>query len=631
MAVHDAKYFQAIYKSAEFYYKDIAYGDKLATFADVKVGNTNYRIFKYYDFRVLQHYAPSLSGYTIDDLIKQLYNFRLHPNQEPPELTKLLDEKNPQVFLSEESTKEREDINNLPPKEQAAAVKEWVSKQAPPSAPKQPKIVRVPKEKTEKAEEEAEETEEVSKDQVAQQPQEQPPPAQPSQPAAPPSMPQVPSPGISIPRRVPLSRETEEAGVGARQRVARAPGFFRRGLGGLGRRIAPGVGGLGNFALSNGSKLANFGADSIGRLNRLRFSTASNLKKATSRRVILILLLALGGFGLISGLQPGGILNPTGQQNQVKITKTGDPVVANGAQISYQITVTYIGSGTADIGVVDPIPENTNYIKDSGSNSPILEPPDNPKIIRWQLKGLLPNQPKILSFKVLPTENDAWVINNNYRAIITSSTGSGKGLISVTSGDLVSVFNQATNNAGIPAALLMAIGRTERGGDFYDYSNEEVRKFSRVSWWEGLESEAPIKEDNHPDILRGYGFNTCQYRSDCASGADVRGAMQFELNTWNGIRGDLSFIDGHEPDRRNLTDIIFGAALLIKNRAQSLGRTPITWDEQTIRTVGRMYCLPAAGREPERIKTSACGWYKPGDLTYDDRVWNYYNEFLGKP
>lgn len=176
---------------------------------------------------------------------------------------------------------------DLPPSQPTPATSPKVRTQKPP-----PQIKK-------KAEEEAAETEEVPKEQVAQ-PKEQPQPAQPPQPTPPPSMPQMPStPGI------PVSR-------GVRQTVTRRPGFLRRGLGGLGRRIAPGVGSLGNFALSNGGKLLNSGANAIQRLGSLRSGAAANLKKAASRRVIWIVLLFLLGGGLITGLLPGGVLNPTG-------------------------------------------------------------------------------------------------------------------------------------------------------------------------------------------------------------------------------------------------------------------------------------------------------------------------------
>lgn len=368
---------------------------------------------------------------------------------------------------------------NLPP-----------SQAPPPSVPKPQKVVRVPKEEIEK-EKEAEETEEVPKEQVAQQPQEQPSPSQPSQPAAPPSIPQVPSPGISIPRKVSKPQEAE-----IRETVTQRPGLVRRGFQGVGRRITPAfgraVGGVGNFALSNGAKLANFGADSIARLNRLRFSTASNLKKATSRRAIWIILLFLLGGGLVLGLFPGGPLNPTGQQNQVKITKTGDPVVANGAQINYQITVTYLDSGTADVEVVDTYDPNTSPIEASISDGGKID--EVAKTIKWQIKALSSGQTKVVRVATLPTKDNFWAVNN-IQGVISAVTGVGGGQIASCTfyrggdgakkeedaglrfriAEWPALINEVASKVGVPSSVIAGLLRVECPTCFYSQDPSYIR------------------------------------------------------------------------------------------------------------------------------------------------------------
>jgi hypothetical protein len=204
----------------------------------------------------------------------------------------------------------------------------------------------------------------------------------------------------------------------------------------------------------------------------------------------------------------------------------------------------------------------------------------------------------------------------NEGCVVSTEGGSGgsagRTYIDIKSTTLKEIFKEAAEKIGVPVAMLKAIARIEAGRVF-GYSDQEVSNFSTYGWWLGLTSEAPTLNGNDPLIIRGLGYNTCKYRNDCFSGADVRGVMQFEINTWRGIERQIDF--GHQADRRVIPDAVVGAAKLIKNHALAKGETSASgWSEEVVKYVAGRYC--------GNPKSSACGG------NYDNVVWAYYQQFL---
>lgn len=425
----------------------------------------------------------------------------------------------------------------------------------------------------------------------------------------------------SIPR-ISTSTQPESTTRGQSPTLPQSPGV----LGGLRNLIRPGLEGLGNGM----GKAANSAADSLGRLN----NRARNIKSsAAAKRILIALIIFLLIFVLIGGL--GALLNfldPAGERIEgLKNTPTCDKEVNNSTQINCQILVEYTATDSASIEITNTFTSNAKYASGSATDNPIVDETFNS--IKWQLKNLTTKTSKILKFALLPqTEND-WVQNTVTVARINplATTERTKTVVDLKSANLDLIFASAASNANMPHELLKAIVKVEAPRT-YDYNQEEVSKFSVIGWWEGLESEAPTLPENHPDIIRGYAYNTCQYRNDCAPGSDVRGVAQFEIRTWNGIKGKISFDDSHDPDRRNLTDALFGSAMFNRVNAENYVESKdVTWNEDVIRVIARVYCAgPAAARNPARAQVSACGYTGPGSLTYDDRVWLYYSNATGQ-
>lgn len=138
MAAYDSLYFQAIFKAVP------NFRNRAVTTSSVKVGATSFNIHKYYDLKILQFYSSNLKGFDLtkpsefDRMVDYLYEFQLHPNQEPAEFRNLRDSRNPKIYLPEEKIKERVEINTLPPKQQAEQVKNWANKTAPEDTTKLP-------------------------------------------------------------------------------------------------------------------------------------------------------------------------------------------------------------------------------------------------------------------------------------------------------------------------------------------------------------------------------------------------------------------------------------------------------------------------------------------------------------
>lgn len=621
MAAYDAKYFQAIYNSVDQFWRD-----KKTTVTSVKIETDSYAIFKYYDLRVLQSFCRSLSGYDLnnpsqfDTLINALYNFKKNPGLEPPDLKALRDYKNQEFFLNQQLIKERQEISKLPLPAQAQAVKQWaqpiVSKNEQrykstlkqslsnrsleyavsgkagglglgTAATNKPIYTKTPV--TNKTISTQTTTRTITSTRSSR--------------------------GVTGIRPRGTTQQTQtEASVttGITTQGGSAPGGILKSV--LSNPVLSGVaGGLGDLVIGKGGRGANFVANTKDRLNNLRNRNRPIVK--AGQRFLLILLVIIILFILFQ------LLLPQDNNNQLEIFKSGDTSVSNGQDINYTIRVTYTGTGSANVEVTDPLPKNTEFVGASDGGVLDLEA----KKVRWNLSSITSNQPKIIRLTIKPVEGveNIWV-TNQAEAIITGRSETATnvtnpgGVIDIKSGNLNQIFTSAAQYANIPLALLKAIGKTESA--VLSYTDEEIIKFSIPGWWEGL-------PDNHPDIRRGYAYNTCADPSaGCGAGNDVRGAMQFELGTWNGIKQYLQFADGHDPDRRILTDIIFGSAMLNRKNAESYtGVKDISWTEDVVRAVARMYCAgPGAGKNPGLVNNTAC---RRGNLLYDDLVWEDFQKY----
>lgn len=409
------------------------------------------------------------------------------------------------------------------------------------------------------------------------------------------------------------------------------------------RRFGPNIGSkLGGKAASTGGRLASRGATMAAR------AAIPLLANPWTWVVIGIIIIIILLFFFIKSLDtmPRPDEDPTTGvpkiEELVELKKTGPAEVPNKTPIQYTITLKNKTDFPQAIVVLDPIPQDSEYVTSSPAATREGE------TLVWYYDNLAPKATETISLTLKPTKDDFYLVNKvgsrrkgspaplfpgGLPGASTSpapAPGSSGGIF-VGSANLEEIFVAAAKNAGIPLAFLKAIANTE-AGRIFSYSEAEIIRFSTPSWWNGLTDNAARLEDNHSDIRRGYAYNTCQYARNSAGvllcpANDVRGPMQFEIKTWGGIKGRLSFPDGHEPDRRNLVDAIFGGALYNKDNAVYFGDTSIdNWSEATVKAVARMYCAgPAAGRDPSRANHGAC---MAGGKRYDDIVWDLYRQYV---
>lgn len=198
---------------------------------------------------------------------------------------------------------------------------------------------------------------------------------------------------------------------------------------------------------------------------------------------------------------------------------------------------------------------------------------------------------------------------------VSDPTGTIVGLAS-----LDEMFNGASKASGVPAPFIKGINMLETGV-ISTWTDADVKKFSQPNWWVNA---------SQTDIQRGWAFNQCD-TLPCFAGADVRGIMQFELQTWNGIKPSISkTVSGHDPDRRYPADSIVGAGIFIRDIAseydRAFGTSPnaTSWPENKVRRVATAYCTGSIYGDPN---SPACN---NGGAPYDDIVWRYYKEFGGK-
>lgn len=352
-------------------------------------------------------------------------------------------------------------------------------------------------------------------------------------------------------------------------------------------------------------------------------SAASKTPWGIAIIIILILLIVLlymffpgsdSGKALAPEDVPIGGSTTEPEVEGLTVSKIGDSQVEFGQNITYSITVNYDesagGTPIEKIVVVDKLPVNVEFVSATGTYV------QAGSTIEWPLKAGVSGYNFTLVVK--PTLDNIEVSNTVFGRSLAASSK----LLDSSASSLNAIFKDAASVANVPVALLKAIAKTESG--VLGYSSDEVTQFSTTSWWQGLLDNAPNLSDNHPLIKRGYAYNTCQYVT-CAPGADVRGAMQFELGTWSGIAPRLSFTDGHSPDRRYVRDIIYAAGYFMRGKIDQYdSRFNFTnnlsnLNETQVKALAKSYC---GGNPDADTNDPACGFGR-----HEQSVWAYYQEY----
>lgn len=333
--------------------------------------------------------------------------------------------------------------------------------------------------------------------------------------------------------------------------------------------------------------------------------------------IIVIILLLTGGSSTPNPKPktiPGLELFKSGPSSVEDQTKT----------ITYTISGKY--TGTNEVVLSDPIPSKTKFVAASGKYLPDQSKDGTIRAVSWSFKenGVLEQatNPKTYSFTITvqPEENNIWVVNK------VSAFAQGGGAIDPVGNSIDDIFVSSAKAYGIPYPFLKAIAATET--QVLSYQDNEVAQFSDQDWWQGKVDSAPSLKGNDPLILRGYAYNTCAYMNGaCAAGSDVRGAMQFEVKTWGGVASAIESNVGHPPDRRYVKDVILGAALHIKQKADyydsrfHFSDNPQNWNEQQVKAIARVYC---GGNPDADVTVAAC---RQSGMGYDEVVWRHYLEF----
>lgn len=391
------------------------------------------------------------------------------------------------------------------------------------------------------------------------------------------------------------------------------------------------------------SKINPINAKNLSRLAVRGVAAASSSTFAIVLAVIASIMVGTGILNSALGSPPNqtqvrdlentvlcGVNEPCGKGGtlvslQANVQKAGPTRVDNDQDITYTLTVTNTGQGSADVVVTDTLPQNVIFRSSEGATCNGGTCTTSSRSVQWRVDGITPNNPRLISLTVTPTAaaDNSWVINNAQLTVLRSSGGGGGSITVPIAASLEQIMQQAAQRTNIPIALIRAFVRVEAGGAL-SYSDAEVAHYSTNNWWEGKVDNASTRLGNDPDIVRGYGYNTCAY-TQCAAGSDVRGVAQFLRSTWdNGVAPQLNFSDGHAPDRRLVPDAIIGMAVFNRAHAEEIwrrtGKPAETWDQQTIEMLGNWYCYGTP--TPANPNDAACS---AGGHTYPYWLWLYYN------
>src|SRR3989344_848538 len=211
--------------------------------------------------------------------------------------------------------------------------------------------------------------------------------------------------------------------------------------------------------------------------------------------VAFILLLSGQGDGKV-----GDSKDPLSPKN-LEITKIGPDQVENDQEITYKITVKYIGDRTASIVVNDQLPQGTKFV--DTDSKPAAQPSCTTKLagvasgstesgqnISWTLSDLAPQTSTELCLTLLPTEPDVYIVNT-VTAMITSVSGEASSDIGF---DMTGP--SAVPNIDTPISYALTLTYKGNGtGTFEVYDQiPEHTKFLDADSKDGCESQlAPIE------------------------------------------------------------------------------------------------------------------------------------------
>jgi len=110
----------------------------------------------------------------------------------------------------------------------------------------------------------------------------------------------------------------------------------------------------------------------------------------------------------------------------LRITKSATPnQVRPGEELLYQIQVENLGQQATNLVIVDTIPSNTEYVKDSGSSGVKLVNGQ----VQWEIPVLEPGQKRVFEFRVLVGAGDK-IVNETYMVTcVEGVVGIGRPLI----------------------------------------------------------------------------------------------------------------------------------------------------------------------------------------------------------
>lgn len=241
----------------------------------------------------------------------------------------------------------------------------------------------------------------------------------------------------------------------------------------------------------------------------------------------LFLFLMMGGAGTGNG-QPSPTPNPS-SSNQITITKSGPDSAAIGQEIPYIITVTYTGSGTANVTVNDKL-DSQVYFRSASDNG--LE---QNGVVTWNISNLVANTPKLLQLTVTPAvPSDSpgiWVVNSA-QATINSTTGGGSGTFDTLMRGKGSIDPVGSANALISrAANVFPVlqGKTQQLTDLYNVAiSYNINPVALLTIWKVENRDfSNYSSFNCPPAARG-GNPDFSVQLNCAATT-----LRFYMNQFN--------------------------------------------------------------------------------------------------
>lgn len=285
-----------------------------------------------------------------------------------------------------------------------------------------------------------------------------------------------------------------------------------------------------------------------GKNNSNSLVSVKNGGKASKILYILFLLFFLGSlavftFGDLPSSIPPGTETPSndneGPLQNLTIEKRGLTQVKNGEDVLYTLIVTYKGTGSADILITDPLPQNTTFV--SATDAGVLEN----GVVKWTIPGLFPNQSQTVQFIAKPTADDVWLQNIAEAQII--SVNQPNQPPSNTTPNRGGAFPPTTDNCGGKYSLKNPLGNF----------GDPLCNFTKEQLYDLLKSLDPKEADYWFNIVvaceSGYNPNSfADYTPDPAGGwglyqmgrgngwaATDKGDVEWVLQTNNAINHSI--------------------------------------------------------------------------------------------